>query len=289
MVINAFQAALLGLFACLASMPGLGGTSIGNYTLGRPARRRPCGRHHPGRHHRRHPRRHGHPGGLHRPSSPLAAPSRPTSARPATSASRSPSSPSRPRGSTPAARRPRPSRPRSAPRAAPWAPSCSTAPRRSTWPGRPWAGSGSRRGDTHKLYLVDMVLPWISPHHLLLPAHVPARLLWRRRGEQPAGEPAHGRHPHEDPVRRGARSSPASVSPSCSSRSSPRPPTSCRSSSASRSPRSWACNLIAASAIACFFALINYEITTLRLKVERVGAAGALSASTIDDEDEEDI
>ena len=50
------------------------------------------------------------------------------------------------------------------------------------------------------------------------------------------------------------------------------------------------CNLIAASAIACFFALINYEIrTTLRLKVERVGAAGALSASTIDDEDEEDI
>ena len=145
MVINAFQAALLGLFACLASMPGLGGTSIGNYTLGRPARRRPCGRHHPGRHHRRHPRRHGHPGGLHRPSSPLAAPSRPTSARPATSASRSPSSPSRPRGSTPAARRPRPSRPRSAPRAAPWAPSCSTAPRRSTWPGRPWAGSGSRR------------------------------------------------------------------------------------------------------------------------------------------------
>ena len=28
--------ALLGLFACLSSMPGLGGTSIGNYTLGRP-------------------------------------------------------------------------------------------------------------------------------------------------------------------------------------------------------------------------------------------------------------
>ena len=36
MTINVFQAALLGLFACLASMPGLGGTSIGNYTLGRP-------------------------------------------------------------------------------------------------------------------------------------------------------------------------------------------------------------------------------------------------------------
>lgn len=36
MTISWFQAALLGLFACLSSMPGLGGTSFGNYTLGRP-------------------------------------------------------------------------------------------------------------------------------------------------------------------------------------------------------------------------------------------------------------
>lgn len=36
MEISWLQAALLGLFACLSSMPGLGGTSIGNYTLGRP-------------------------------------------------------------------------------------------------------------------------------------------------------------------------------------------------------------------------------------------------------------
>lgn len=36
MVISWLQACLLGLFACLSSMPGLGGTSIGNYTLGRP-------------------------------------------------------------------------------------------------------------------------------------------------------------------------------------------------------------------------------------------------------------
>lgn len=36
MTVNVFQAALLGLFSCLASMPGLGGTSVGNYTLGRP-------------------------------------------------------------------------------------------------------------------------------------------------------------------------------------------------------------------------------------------------------------
>lgn len=36
MTISWFQAALLGLFACLSSMSGLGGTTIGNYTLGRP-------------------------------------------------------------------------------------------------------------------------------------------------------------------------------------------------------------------------------------------------------------
>ncbi|MBQ1598133.1 MAG: PTS sugar transporter subunit IIC [Lachnospiraceae bacterium] len=36
MTISIFQAIILGLFASLSSMPGLGGTSIGNYTLGRP-------------------------------------------------------------------------------------------------------------------------------------------------------------------------------------------------------------------------------------------------------------
>ena len=36
MTISWIQAAMLGLFACLSSMPGLGGTSFGNYTLGRP-------------------------------------------------------------------------------------------------------------------------------------------------------------------------------------------------------------------------------------------------------------
>ena len=36
MEINVLQAALLVLFACLASMPGMGGSAIGNYTLGRP-------------------------------------------------------------------------------------------------------------------------------------------------------------------------------------------------------------------------------------------------------------
>ncbi len=36
MQINLFQATLLGFCACLSSMPGMGGTSFGNYTLGRP-------------------------------------------------------------------------------------------------------------------------------------------------------------------------------------------------------------------------------------------------------------
>ena len=36
MEIQVWQAALFGLLACLASMPGLGGTVFGNYTLGRP-------------------------------------------------------------------------------------------------------------------------------------------------------------------------------------------------------------------------------------------------------------
>ena len=36
MEISWFQAILFGVFACLASMPGMGGTVLGNYTLGRP-------------------------------------------------------------------------------------------------------------------------------------------------------------------------------------------------------------------------------------------------------------
>lgn len=36
MTISWLQAALLGLFACLSSVTGAGGTTLGNYTLGRP-------------------------------------------------------------------------------------------------------------------------------------------------------------------------------------------------------------------------------------------------------------
>ena len=36
MTVSWLQAVILGIFACLSSMPGMGGTVIGNYTLGRP-------------------------------------------------------------------------------------------------------------------------------------------------------------------------------------------------------------------------------------------------------------
>jgi PTS system mannose-specific IIC component len=36
MSINIVQALILGLFASLSSMPGMGSSSVGNYTLGRP-------------------------------------------------------------------------------------------------------------------------------------------------------------------------------------------------------------------------------------------------------------
>jgi PTS system mannose-specific IIC component len=47
------------------------------------------------------------------------------------------------------------------------------------------------------------------------------------------------------------------------------------------------CNLIAAAGIGCFFALINYEIASL--KIDLANAPKAAIASGSDDEEEEDI
>ena len=71
MSINIVQAIILGLFASLSSMPGLGGTSIGNYTLGRPlVGGLICGiadlRYRPRRHPHRYSGRLRHAGRLHR-------------------------------------------------------------------------------------------------------------------------------------------------------------------------------------------------------------------------------
>ena len=161
MVINVFQAALLGLFACLASMPGLGGTSIGNYTLGRPlvaylivglilgdmtlgiivgmaiqvvyiA--------------------------LVTPGGTVSADVRAACYIGIPLAMMAVKAQGLDPNSADAAASPRPW----APPAAPSAPSSSTAPPPSTSPGRAWAGSGSRRVTPTSSHLVDMVLPWIS-------------------------------------------------------------------------------------------------------------------------------
>ena len=47
------------------------------------------------------------------------------------------------------------------------------------------------------------------------------------------------------------------------------------------------CNLIAASAIACFSRLINFQISTLKNRPVVAAASGELTAA--DDEEEEDI
>ena len=47
------------------------------------------------------------------------------------------------------------------------------------------------------------------------------------------------------------------------------------------------CNLIACSAIACFFALINFQISTLKNRPVAATTAGELDSA--DDEEEEDI
>ena len=141
------------------------------------------------------------------------------------------------------------------------------------------------KGDTHKLYLVDMVLPWIS--HIIC-SFLPTFLLVYFGGDAVnnllASLPMDG-IPMKTLFAVGSLLPCVGIAILVITKATDFLPFFFGFTLAAV----MGCNLIAASAIACFFALINYEITTLRLKVERVGAAGALSASTIDDEDEEDI
>ncbi len=144
------------------------------------------------------------------------------------------------------------------------------------------------KGDTHKLYLVDMVLPWIS--HIIC-SFLPTFLLVYFGGDAVnnllASLPMDG-IPMKTLFAVGSLLPCVGIAillKQVITKATDFLPFFFGFTLAAV----MGCNLIAASAIACFFALINYEITTLRLKVERVGAAGALSASTIDDEDEEDI
>ena len=284
MVINAFQAALLGLFACLASMPGLGGTSIGNYTLGRPLVA-------------------GlvvgiilgditdgilvgmaiqvvyialvTPGGtvsadvraacyIGIPLALIAVKAQGLDAGSAEAAALATSL-----GAT-----------------------CGTLGAilfyGTATINLAWQAMGWKWLDTHKLYLVDMVLPWIS--HIIC-SFLPTFLLVYFGGDAVnnllASLPMDG-IPMKTLFAVGTLLPCVGIAillKQVITKATDFLPFFFGFTLAAV----MGCNLIAASAIACFFALINYEITTLRLKVERVGAAGALSASTIDDEDEEDI
>lgn len=289
MTINVFQAALLGLFACLASMPGLGGTSIGNYTLGRPLVA-------------------GlvvglilgnvtlgiivgaaiqvvyialvTPGGtvsadvraacyIGIPLAMVAIMNNPALAADPSSAEATATATAL--GAT-----------------------CGTlgailfygtATINLAWQAMGW--KWLEKGDTHKLYLVDMVLPWIS--HIIC-SFIPTFLIVFVGGD--AVSNVLNSLPM-DSIPMKTLFAVGSLLPCVGiaillkqviTKATDFLPFFFGFTLAAV----MGCNLIAASAIACFFALITYEITTLRLKLDRVGTAGAISAST-DDDEEEDI
>ncbi len=287
MAVNMFQAALLGLFACLASMPGMGGTSIGNYTLGRPLVA-------------------GlvvgiilgdvpdgilvgmaiqvvyialvTPGGtvsadvraacyIGIPLALIAVKAQGLDAGSAGAAALATSL-----GAT-----------------------CGTlgailfygtATINLAWQAMGW--KWLEKGDTHKLYLVDMVLPWIS--HLIC-SFLPTFLLVYFGGDAVnnllASLPMDG-------IPMKTLFAVGSLLPCVGiaillKQVITKPTDFLPFFFGFTLAAVMGCNLIAASAIACFFALINYNITMLRLKVDHIGTAGAIAAAGSDDEEEEDI
>ena len=289
MTINVFQAALLGLFACLASMPGLGGTSIGNYTLGRPLVA-------------------GLVVGLILGNVTLGiivgaaiqvvyialvTPGGTVSAdvRAAcyigiplamVAIMNNPALAADPSGAEATAT------------ATALGATCGTlgailfygtATINLAWQAMGW--KWLEKGDTHKLYLVDMVLPWIS--HIIC-SFIPTFLIVFVGGD--AVSNVLNSLPM-DSIPMKTLFAVGSLLPCVGiaillkqviTKATDFLPFFFGFTLAAV----MGCNLIAASAIACFFALITYEITTLRLKLDRVGTAGAISAST-DDDEEEDI
>lgn len=287
MAVNMFQAALLGLFACLASMPGMGGTSIGNYTLGRPLVaglvvgiilgdipdgilvgmaiqvvyialvipggtvsadvRAACY--------------------IGIPLALIAVKAQGLDAGSADAAALATSL-----GAT-----------------------CGTlgailfygtATINLAWQAMGW--KWLEKGDTHKLYLVDMVLPWIS--HLIC-SFLPTFLLVYFGGDAVnnllASLPMDG-------IPMKTLFAVGSLLPCVGiaillKQVITKPTDFLPFFFGFTLAAVMGCNLIAASAIACFFALINYNITMLRLKVDHIGTAGAIAAAGSDDEEEEDI
>lgn len=287
MAINMFQAALLGLFACLASMPGMGGTSIGNYTLGRPL-----------------------VAGLVvgiilgdvtdgilvgmaiqvvyialvTPGGTVSADVRAACYIGIPLALIAVKAQGLDAGSTEAAAL-----------ATSLGATCGTlgailfygtATINLAWQAMGW--KWLEKGDTHKLYLVDMVLPWIS--HIIC-SFLPTFLLVYFGGDAVnnllASLPMDG-------VPMKTLFAVGSLLPCVGiaillKQVITKPTDFLPFFFGFTLAAVMGCNLIAASAIACFFALINYNITMLRVKVDRIGTAGAITAAADSDEEEEDI
>ena len=144
------------------------------------------------------------------------------------------------------------------------------------------------KGDTHKLYLVDMVLPWIS--HIIC-SFVPTFLLVYIGG---------------DAVSNVLNSLPMDSIPMKTlfavGSLLPCVGIAILLKQVITKATDWltfffgftlaavmGCNLIACSAIACFFALITFELSTIKTKLDSVRASGAVLTAGDDDEEEEDI
>ena len=290
MEINVFQAVLLGLFACLASMPGLGGTSIGNYTLGRPL-----------------------VAGLVvgiilgditlgiivgmaiqvvyialvTPGGTVSADVRAAcyigiplamiaiKGNPALAAD--------PSGADAAAL------------ATTLGATCGTlgailfygtATINLAWQAMGW--KWLEKGDTHKLYLVDMVLPWIS--HIVC-SFIPTFVIVYFGGDMVTtllnSMPMDG-IPMKTLFAVGSLLPCVGIAillKQVITKATDFLPFFFGFTLAAV----MGCNLIACSAIACFFALIKFELSKIESRLEKVGTAGAITASVDDDEEEEDI
>ena len=290
MTVSIIQAALLGIFACLASMPGMGGTSIGNYTLGRPLVA-------------------GLVVGLILGNVQLGiivgtaiqvvyialvTPGGTVSADVRAACyigiplamiaiQNNPALAADPSGAEAAAT------------ATALGATCGTlgailfygtSTINLAWQAMGW--KWLEKGDTHKLYLVDMVLPWIS--HIIC-SFVPTFLLVYIGG---------------DAVSNVLNSLPMDSIPMKTlfavGSLLPCVGIAILLKQVITKATDWltffvgftlaavmGCNLIACSAIACFFALITFELSTIKSKLDSVRVSGAVLTAGDDDEEEEDI
>ena len=286
MTVNVFQAALLGLFACLASMPGLGGTSVGNYTLGRPL-----------------------VAGLIvgiilgdvalgiivgaaiqvvyialvTPGGTVSADVRaacyigiPLAMMAVSAQGLDPNSVD------------------AAALATTLGATCGTlgailfygtATINLVWQSIGW--KALENGDTHKLYLVDMVLPWIS--HIIcsfIPTFVIVYFGQDMVDVIMGGLPMDGL-PMKTLFAVGSLLPCVGIAILLKQVIS-KPTDFLTFFFGFTLAAVMGCNLIACSAIACFFALINFELSTIKGKLAHVSAGGAISTE-YDDDDEEDI